>query len=333
VICRPEVRTADTARPNVLRTSDPAHAEQIVAKTYLPNTLDLTSSSTALRMELTTLRLGRTTVGKLSYGRSARLITAEAENFHVNIPISGHTLSSTGRGRPVPIGVGQGGVFPPNAPAEIVWSAESSQLCLMVSGHVLETELEHLLGRSISLPLDLQFQMTLDGDLGRSWRAALQVVQHELNQPTDISTHPSIGCHLEGLLIDGLLLLQPHNYSQLITASSAPGSVNAIALAIELMEEMPCEPWTTVRLAQEVHLSVRALQEGFKRETGLPPIAHLRQVRLRHVRKQLLLAHRHATTVRAIATRFGFIHMGHFAATYRQTFGETPSTSLDREPF
>jgi hypothetical protein len=26
------------------------------------------------------------------------------------------------------------------------------------------------------------------------------------------------------------------------------------------------------------------------------------------------------------------MHMGHFAATYRQAFGETPSRTLNREP-
>jgi AraC-like DNA-binding protein len=323
---------ADAAHHTVLRTSDPGEAERFVADAYLPNTLDLTSSSATLRMELAALSLGSMTAGRLSYGRSIRLVTADAQNFHVNVPVSGHTLSSTGAGRHVPIGVGQAAVFPPNAPAEIVWSAESSQICLMVSRHTLEAELESLLGRSISTPLDFLFEMDLRGDLGRSWQAALHVVQRELDHPTDMSTHPTIGGHLEGLLIDGLLLVQPHNYSHLISARAAPGSASAIALATELMENRPCEPWTTVRLAQEVHLSVRALQDGFKREIGVPPMAHLRQVRLRRIRQELVRAHRHATTVRAVATRFGFIHMGHFAATYRHVFGEAPSRTLRREP-
>jgi AraC-like DNA-binding protein len=328
---RPGGRVADTSH-TVLRTSDPAEAEQFVADTYLPNKINLKSSPTAFRMELSALKLGRMTVGRLSYGRPIRLVTAEAANFHINIPITGRTFSSAGAGRPVPIGVGQAAVFPPDSAAEISWSARSSQLCLMVSRHALEAELGGLLDRGVSRPLDFQFEMDMGGDVGRSLRAGLQVVQHELDQPTDLSTHPSIGRHLQGLLIDGLLLLQPHNYSHLITAPSAPGGVRAISLARDLIESRPCEPWTTVRLAQEVHLSVRALQEGIKREIGVPPMAHLRQVRLRLVRRELLRAHRHETTVRALATRCGFVHMGHFAATYRKTFGETPSASLNREP-
>jgi transcriptional regulator GlxA family with amidase domain len=43
-----------------------------------------------------------------------------------------------------------------------------------------------------------------------------------------------------------------------------------------------------------------------------------------------LEADHESTTVRSIATRFGFLHMSRFASTYRQTFGETPSTTLAR---
>ena len=39
---------------------------------------------------------------------------------------------------------------------------------------------------------------------------------------------------------------------------------------------------------------------------------------------------RDTTTVRAVATSFGFMHMGRFAAAYRDAFGESPSETLNR---
>jgi transcriptional regulator GlxA family with amidase domain len=59
-------------------------------------------------------------------------------------------------------------------------------------------------------------------------------------------------------------------------------------------------------------------------------MAYLRQVRLRRARAALQAADREATTVRAIAARLGLVHMGRFAAAYREAFGETPSDTLNR---
>jgi transcriptional regulator GlxA family with amidase domain len=83
-------------------------------------------------------------------------------------------------------------------------------------------------------------------------------------------------------------------------------------------------------LAQEVHLSVRALQEGFKRDFDTPPMTYLRQVRLRRVREALDEASPEAATVRAVVTRFGFVHMSRFTAAYREAFHETPALTLRR---
>ena len=103
-----------------------------------------------------------------------------------------------------------------------------------------------------------------------------------------------------------------------------------IRRAVELIEEQPAQPWTTVRLAAEVHLSVRALQEGFRRDLGTPPMAYLRQVRLRRAHGALRAAEHDTTTVRAVAVSLGIMHLSRFAAAYREAFGETPSETLNR---
>ncbi len=102
----------------------------------------------------------------------------------------------------------------------------------------------------------------------------------------------------------------------------------AIRKAVELLEERPCEPWTTVRLATEVHLSVRALQAGFCRCFATPPMTYLRQVRLRRAHEALKEAGRDATTVRAVVG-LGIV-TGRPHAAYREAFGEAPSETLNR---
>jgi transcriptional regulator GlxA family with amidase domain len=136
--------------------------------------------------------------------------------------------------------------------------------------------------------------------------------------------------HLESLVLDGLLLGQKHSHSGAAERDGAGGLSAAVRRAVELIEERPAEPWTTVRLATEVHLSVRALQAGFSRDLAAPPMTYLRQVRLRRAREALQAAEHDQVTVRTIAARLGILHMGRFAASYREVFGEAPSDTLTR---
>jgi transcriptional regulator GlxA family with amidase domain len=133
-------------------------------------------------------------------------------------------------------------------------------------------------------------------------------------------------------VLDGLLLGQRHTHSDAATRDRPCMLRAAIRHAVELIEERTSEPWTTVRLAAEVHLSVRALQESFRRDLGTPPMTYLRRIRLRRAREALTNADRHATTVRAVALSLGILHMSRFAAAYREAFGETPSATLNRPP-
>jgi AraC-like DNA-binding protein len=310
-------------------TDDREEAESVITELYLPNRLDLSKGSSPLDMEVTALRMGALTAGRLTYRRRVRLWTADAQNFHVNIPLHGRAVSRTGTGRPVATRPGEGLVFSPGAPAEMSWSAECEQLCLMVPRAHLEAELEQLLGRSLRGRLFFDFAADLQSPLGRRWRTVLNLLVDELDDPTDMGQNPHVSRHVEGLVLDGLLLGQPHSHSQIVLLDGPIGLSAAIRRAVELIEDQPSEPWTTVRLATEVHLSVRALQAGFRRDLATPPMTYLRQVRLRRAREALQAADRHSTTVRAVAMRLGILHMSRFAAAYREAFGETPSDTLN----
>jgi AraC-like DNA-binding protein len=100
--------------------------------------------------------------------------------------------------------------------------------------------------------------------------------------------------------------------------------------AVQLINERPGEPWSTALLAREAHVSIRALQDAFHRHVGVPPMTYLRQVRLAGIRRELEQASFAVTTVQAVATRWGMVHMGRFAASYQAAFGERPSETLRR---
>jgi transcriptional regulator GlxA family with amidase domain len=196
----------------------------------------------------------------------------------------------------------------------------------------MEAELEQLLGRSLRGRLTFDFVADRQSPLGQRWRTVLNLLVEELDHPTDVARNPLMGRHVEGLVLNGLLLGQPHSYSDAATRDRPVELGTAVRHAVELLEERPCEPWTTVRLAAEVHLSARALQQGFRRDLATPPMTYLRQTRLRRAREALKAANRDATTVRAVAVGLGILHMSRFAAAYRDAFGEAPSDTLNRPP-
>jgi AraC-like DNA-binding protein len=81
-------------------------------------------------------------------------------------------------------------------------------------------------------------------------------------------------------------------------------------------------------IAREIHLTPRAVQYLFRRELETTPTDYLRQVRLHRAHQDLIAGDRTHATVGAIATKWGFAHTGRFAVLYRQTYGQSPHTTL-----
>jgi AraC-like DNA-binding protein len=98
--------------------------------------------------------------------------------------------------------------------------------------------------------------------------------------------------------------------------------------AVEFLHEHAGEPLSVSDIARAADLSVRALQESFQRTLDRTPMNYLREVRLRHVRADLLAAEPGTASVAEIASRWGFSHMGRFSGEYLNRFGEYPRQTL-----
>ncbi len=88
-----------------------------------------------------------------------------------------------------------------------------------------------------------------------------------------------------------------------------------------------CVP-TVVDICRAVGVSERSLQYAFQAYVDMSPLSYLRLCRLNRVRAVLREASVEATTVTAIAMRFGFLHLGRFAIDYKRLFGQSPSVTL-----
>jgi AraC-like DNA-binding protein len=308
----------------VARASDLDEARDAVTRVYLPHRLEMVGSAVRLGMRLNAVRVGDLTVGYLQYDNEVRLVTSEANHFHVNIPLAGHAVSRCGTYDPVHATPGHAAVFMPDSPADIRWGAGCAQLCLMISRAGLETELVRLLGRPLTEPLRFATDMDLTTPYARAWRHTLDL----LEDTTTATASPLAAAHLEALVVHGLLLAQPHNYVDALGAAQRPAQPRPVRRAVELMRNRPQEPWTSASLAEQVAVSVRSLQEGFQRSLGMPPMVYLRELRLDHVHAELAAGDPDGPTVSAVGQRWGFPHAGRFAAAYKRKFGRSPSETL-----
>jgi AraC-like DNA-binding protein len=85
-----------------------------------------------------------------------------------------------------------------------------------------------------------------------------------------------------------------------------------------------CEPITLTDLERKSGASARTLQYVFKSETGLSPMAWLKQQRLLRAR-QMLHCSNGVVSLTALALDLAFSSPSRFAAEYRQQFGCRPS--------
>jgi AraC-like DNA-binding protein len=141
----------------------------------------------------------------------------------------------------------------------------------------------------------------------------LRLANRDARHEQGLLGHPLAAKSIEGALVDGLLLAQPHNYSDALLHGTRVAPPRTVREAIELLEAHPDQAWSAPALASQVHVSVRALQERFQRALDTTPMRYLREVRLRRVREDLLAATSDVATVGAIVHRWGILDQGRFA--------------------
>jgi len=88
-------------------------------------------------------------------------------------------------------------------------------------------------------------------------------------------------------------------------------------------------PLTIIDIADAIGVSERSLQLGFRKFRNMTPAAYLRRIRLDAVHAELSRPE-NRLPVHEVALKWGFAHMGRFAAQYRVVFGVYPSETVKR---
>jgi AraC-like DNA-binding protein len=115
-----------------------------------------------------------------------------------------------------------------------------------------------------------------------------------------------------------------HKFSHLPPRKLIDMTPRNIRAAIDFMHANLHHPLTVTEIAGAAGVSVRSLQAGFQQFQDTTPAAYLRRIRLEAVHKELSLPV-NVLPVNEVALKWGFTHMGRFAAQYRTAYGRHPS--------
>jgi AraC-like DNA-binding protein len=183
---------------------------------------------------------------------------------------------------------------------------------------------------SSQAPLPVRFRSfrPVDAGAARLWKDTLSYVKHTLLADEAIATPLVLG-NASRLLAAVTLSAFPN------TATTGPTPHDRtdakpvlLRRAMEYMDANAANDIGLGDVAEAVHVTPRAVQYMFRRHLETTPLQYLRRLRLHYAHQELLAGDRMHNTVTDIAARWGFAHTGRFAVLYRQTYGQSPHSTL-----
>jgi AraC-like DNA-binding protein len=322
--------TVTSGWATLMDTRDIDEATEVLRPAFFP--VDITPSGMdSLHIRVKAEQLPLLSIGYLELGGEAVIRVADMPSYQIAVAVSGHTVTKWPGGHASTLTApGSATVFKPGTDIELVWSRDCAQLGIKIAPTELLRELENLLDRPVPKPIEFARRLDLTATASHSWLSLIEVLAREAGRDDGLLRHRLAAANLQHLFIEGLLLTQPHNYTDALSDDGLLASEAVVKRALDLMCGYPDSAWTTAELARTTGVSARALQKAFARSGEPPPMTYLRHLRLHRVRAELADASqwRSSATVTTVASRWGFVHFGRFAQQYRQLFGESPSQTL-----
>jgi AraC-like DNA-binding protein len=161
----------------------------------------------------------------------------------------------------------------------------------------------------------------------RSWHRGLDYVTATLGS-ADTARQPLTVASAAALLAALLLECYPSNVTAEQDLLSDPAVPEPLKEAVSFIHTHVGRDIGINDVAEAVHLTPRAVQYLFRQKLDTTPTEYVRRVRLHRAHQELVVGDRLSITVAEIAQRWGFIHTGRFAVLYRQTYSQSPHTTL-----
>ncbi|PXY19450.1 hypothetical protein BAY60_32435 [Prauserella muralis] len=200
---------------------------------------------------------------------------------------------------------------------QLIWRIEPT-LVIRQLAHMINAEVEHRVLFDPNLPVT--------GMRRRDWMALFKSLVTDLSRDPSLATDPLLIDPVERLLVQELLLAQPHSYTMfLLDEFASPAPSRVVDAATELMHHQPQRYPTVTDVARELGVGLPALDKGFHRHLDTTVAAVLEAKRLRHVRKVLLAAcPSDSVAVTRLLRKQSVVAISTFTNRYLRQYGETP---------
>lgn len=307
------------------RSRDLEETREMVARVYCDHRLRLLEGNCLDAFQYQA-KLGSLSMSYMQYGERVSIDPGQLGSFYlIQMPCSGEAEVRTGD-RLVHSTPQTASIADPAKDLRMVWSKDCVKLMLKIDAAALTryANATVLDGQSpCSVVFEPEFDLTADP--GRHWMALMGLIESYLSTFPTAPGSALVTKSYEDMVLSFLLLHHPHNLSRHLgscpVAQVAPRHVKR---AEEFMRAHAGEPITMAEVTREAGVSLRCLQDGFRRFRGTSPHQALTQIRLDGVRTELLECDA-TRSVTDAALKWGFGHFGRFSSSYHKRFGELPS--------
>jgi AraC-like DNA-binding protein len=331
------IQTGHVATPplvdfNAVNTLDPGEAEEGVARIFCPHRLmPLQRGAPGFHAMHNCARFDGYSLNYVQYGALVEIDPGKLDGFFLlQVPLSGSSEVQCGSAH-VASTPSVATLLSPTLPTVMTWHAGCRKLIVLIERKVVEGHLAAMLDRS-SGAVEFDAEVPLTDAIGQAIRAHVMLMQQAATQSIVLPAgsgrlvQRELRNGLVGLLLTGLR----HDQTALLaqgTAMPAPGHVKR---AEDFLNAHPDREISVTELAEIAGVSLRSLQEGFRRFRNMTLTEAIRDARLACWRR-LLEAPPAGAGVGALAIAAGLTHLGRAAALYAKRYGEAPSDTLRRQ--
>src|SRR5216684_92454 len=297
-----------------------------LAPAYGPNVVEPALGSPTFQAKFDIFQSSKMAIGRTTFKQASRVKLAASNSFVHGFPVRG-TSEHINNGTVGQSSPHKGKVLAPGL-LSLSCSPDYEVLSVAIGPEALSNALSDLTGSPAAVHLKLDRSNCDSHPEPPVLRGLVSLMIEELDGGgADLS--PLVLAELEQAILVAFLCGVGHNYSNLLDAPPTDAAPWQVRRVEEYIEANWDQPIAIEGLAIAANVSARSLFHSFRECRGYSPSNFVKKVRLRHAREALSRP-RGETSVTTVAFDCGFGNLGHFAKDYRQSFGETPSATLNR---
>lgn len=196
------------------------------------------------------------------------------------------------------------------------------QYGISVRRELFARRLATLLGRPVMDKVRFQPVVDLTADSFQGIRAIISMATGSAFDGL-INSSALMPLRLQEMLVDAVLEAWPHNHSEALHAPAPQIAPRHVKLAVEYIREHPDALVSGTELAALSNVSLRALQDGFRRFVGNSIVGYQRQVRLE--RAHAVLRGDGGQSISELSLSLGFSNVGRFCQYFQNAYGVSPA--------